>query len=498
MPVTPPPGSSPAPVSPTDSEDLFDYALVGAWIHFALGSVRRHRRRATLVFLAFTCLSATAPWVMPKKWHTETEILIQRNQMEAVADRAPISEDAPTRAASELIMRRDNLIALIKQTNLLEQYSRGRPAPLLALDKVRSLISGPMTEEDKVDALITILKKQLQVTTDDGKGKVTLSLTWSDPQLSYRIVDALQQNFIESRHAIEVSSIAELISILEGHSAELRDNITFTIEELRKATEPPALQAPSGPGSALARPVSTPQPGPDKEAAELESRIAATAKAINDLEENRTRRLTELQSQLDEQVAIYGPSHPEIINRRLSIEALQQESPQIESLRREEKGLRERLAAASARRQAPERPLLPAPAPINFGEARNGARARDDDVAISYLRNQQRILSERLEEMQGRIKEARIRLDIARAGFKNRYVIVQPPRVPKKPSGQPAAVLVVAGSLAGLLIGFVAAVAADVRAGKILESWQNRKKSQAAASRRSEAAVSARFPGEAP
>jgi hypothetical protein len=467
MSATPLPGPSPAPGYATDSEELFDYALVGAWLRFALGSVRRHRRKAAVVFLGFFCLSLTTPFVLPKKWKTETEILVQRNQMDAVANPGPTSEDAPTRAASELIMRRDNLIALIKQTNLLEQYERGRPAPLLALDKLRRLASGPMTEEDKYEALISILEKRLTVTTDESKGKVTISLTWADPLLSYRLVDALQQNFIESRHTIEVSSIAELITILEGHSAELRDNITSTIEELRKATEPPASLTPTG-----ARPVPTPRPGPDPEAVELESRIAAAAKAINDLEENRNRRLTELQGQLAEQVGVLGPSHPEIVNRRLSIEALQRDSPQIEALRREQKALRERLAAVVARRQAPEKAPPPAPAPINIGEGRSGAGPREDDVGLAYLRNQQRIMSEKLEEMQGRIKDARIKLDIARAGFKNRYVIVQPARIPKKPASPPAVLFVAAGAVAGLLFGLVAAVLADVRAGQILEAWQ--------------------------
>lgn len=469
MPATPPPGPSPAQSYGSDSEELFDFALVGAWARFALGSVRRHRRRAAAVFLGICCLAATAPWVLPKKWRAETKILIQRNELDRVANPgASSAEDAPTRAASELILRRDNLISLIKQTNLLEHYDQGRPVPMLVLDRIRRLGSGPMTEEDKFEALISILEKRLTVTTGDGT--VALSLTWSDPQLAYRIVDTLQQNFIESRHAIEVSSIAEVISILEGHSAELRDAIANTLEELRKATEPPAAPVPAG--ANVPRPVPTPRPGPDPDAVEVESRIADAKKAIADLEENRHRRLTELQGQLAELGAMYAPSHPEIVNRKLSIEALQRDSPQIEKLRREEKALRERLEVILARPRMPEKVLSPSPAPISINESRSGARLREDDLGLAYLRNQQRNLSEKLEEMQGRIKEARIKHDLARAGFKDRYVIVQPALVPKKPSGLHPALIVVAGVVWGLFVGLAAALLADVREGRILEPWQ--------------------------
>ena len=45
---------------------------------------------------------------------------------------------------------------------------------------------------------------------------------WADGWTAARIVEAAQQNFLETRHVAEISTIAEYIAILEGHATTLR------------------------------------------------------------------------------------------------------------------------------------------------------------------------------------------------------------------------------------------------------------------------------------
>jgi hypothetical protein len=54
---------------------------------------------------------------------------------------------------------------------------------------------------------------------------VTIGIDWPDPNMGYRLVESAQQHFLEARHAQDISMIAETISIIEGHTARLRENI---------------------------------------------------------------------------------------------------------------------------------------------------------------------------------------------------------------------------------------------------------------------------------
>jgi len=85
------------------------------------------------------------------------------------------------------------------------------------------------------------------VTADAGT--VVIAIDWPEAQTAYRIVESAQQNFIEERHASEISSIAETISILETHATAVRETIDSTIEEIRASSTgraAPRRAAPAG------------------------------------------------------------------------------------------------------------------------------------------------------------------------------------------------------------------------------------------------------------
>src|SRR3990172_2605934 len=182
---------APSPSQAYEEDDaLLDYPLLEAWMGFGLGSLRRHRLLAATTLLLSICASVGALWALPKTWHSETRILAQRNQVMASLGNPgrnmPIDSDAPTRAASETVLRRDNLVALVKQTSLMDQWARNRAPAGRVMDWVRRLFHGPPTEEERLDALVGMLEKRLWVTT--GEGTVTLGLDWPDRQKGFRLV----------------------------------------------------------------------------------------------------------------------------------------------------------------------------------------------------------------------------------------------------------------------------------------------------------------------
>ena len=71
-----------------------------------------------------------------------------------------------------------------------------------------------------------------------------------------------------------------------------------------------------------------------------------------------------------------------------------------------------------------------------------------------------------------RIDSAQMELVTARAAFKYRYSVIVPAEVPRKPLKPKVPQIVTAGVLAALALALLAAAAADIRKGRIVESWQ--------------------------
>ena len=476
--------TAPPPMAhrPDESADLFDYALARAFVGFCFGAVRRHWLLALGSFALVAGAAGGALAVMPKTYHTEVRILTARNQvMTGLANpgrAVPRDADAPTQAASELVLRHDNLVALTKQTNLLDQWDGSRAPAVAAKDWIVGLVRGPPSEEDRLNALVGVLEKRLKVSTGDG-GTVTIEIDWPNAQMAYQLVDAAQQNFIETRHAIEVSTITEAISILEWHASSMREGVQSTLEDLRRAREA-ATPAKPGEKPAVRRIEVRARPAPDQELTQAKAMLAARQRALADLEDYRRKRLVELQSVLSEQTATYAPAHPLVIATQESIAALSKDSPQTDALKREVKDLEREVSSREPRPDAAAASAAVAAAPsVERQEAITEARRevsagkdREEEPSIEYLRAQLKVAIDKHQDLLGRIDGARIELDTARAAFKYRYSVIRPAQVPKNVESPKPAVVLGGGVFAAVLLALFASVASDLRTGRIVEAWQ--------------------------
>ena len=301
-------------------------------------ALRRHAGLAVAVFVVGVAAAVAAFMMLPRTYHTEVRLLAQRNLvMPALGNprrTVPADSDAPTRLAAETVMKRSNLISVIGATRLMEEWDRTR-APLLKLkDRILRPVAGAPSEEDKLEALIGTLRKKVYVLADEGT--VTIGIDWPDAATAGRIAEQMQQNFLEERHASEVSSIADAISILEGHAAAVRATIESASAEL-----PRSAAARPSPVARVRRPVEAAPSDPA--IVPLQVLLEAKQRAIADLEEFRQRRLTELHTLLAEQQKTYGPSHPAIADTKRSIEAVSGASPQIAALKQEEAELQRQI-----------------------------------------------------------------------------------------------------------------------------------------------------------
>jgi len=465
-------GRPPEPVP--ENNDLFDYALIRDYLGFALRSPMRHKVLAFTTVSALVSLSLLALWALPKTYEAETRILAQRNPvMSTLANPyygRPFEADAPTRAARETVLRWDNLVSLVEQTDLANRYLAARAPIVRFRDSVHRLLTGrEMGHDDLVEMLAHTLAKKLKV--EVGEGLVTIGVEWQDAEVAYRLVEAALQNFLEARHASEVSIVGEAISILEGHTAKVQrevDATTRRVEDLERASRGrPVVQR--TPATRMA-----PQAPRDEGLASRQVMLATKQRALADLEDFRQRRVTDLQAQLAQQRAIYADRHPAVVSTLQSIDALSRSSPQIEALRAEAAELEREIIRRGGRPMATPSETAPPPQ-VTIFEAQQ-RRDPDEDPRLEGARGDLRFLVAKLSSLADRIDSARMEMDTVRAAFKYRYTVIVPPQMPKSPSKPNANLVLVASIFGGLLLTPLVTVAADLRSGRIVESWQIQRK----------------------
>ncbi len=431
-------GNAQMPGEPLDGAgEAVDPAVLRHRVGFVFGALRRQKWLALSIFgLVF---AATVGWIRitPRTYHVETKILTKRQQAMPNSVRSNIADEAPTYLAFETIHRRDNLISIVKQTRLVERW--------------RSDPNRPLSEEDKVNLLVKLLDDRLAVSTGDGV--LTISIDWPDPQVAYELVEATWQHFRDARREQEISSIEEVLSVLEARAEAARAEL----EELQES----AIQASKAAGSqadarkTAARPVAI-----DVPAMQIKTKLEATRRMIRDEEDFRRRRLEDLRAQLAQRLAMYGASYPSVVSLQQEIQEFSREPPELADLKAQE----QRLDASYARRKRDM-----AEGGQSISAERTGAETRTDhgdgDTRLTRAMLKYQTLLERVET-------ARIDLDTSGSAFKHRYSVMWPAKVPTEPARPNVRKLLAMGSALALFLAVLAATLADVRAGRLVEPWQ--------------------------
>ncbi len=482
--------------------DRRDRQKARSYASFVWGSVRRHRALFTTVFILIVGSTVGSFFVCPTTFHVETKALAQPTSALSVRGDGP-SADSLTRAAADTVLRQENLLALIKETDLL-QYTRDHRAPAQRVRDaiVHALPGRKDTEADQLDALEKTLESKLVVWTSDsgnnaGGSTVTIAIDWPDAAMACRLVDGAQRAFLDARYAREVTALSESIEILRKHAAGLKadvDDAVGTIEKMRgmgnaspKTTADTAdtAAATPRPRPLVMRRAAAPRPDLDvKQPPNPE--VEAKQHAIDELEDLRRRRLSELQARLAEARATYTENHPVILDLKQSIAALSVESAQVSNLRQELASLRAEREASTAEASAatPAVTWVPAPAngPVNAAAVppqlpsdvlRIALDLKEDrDPMMVYARGQLRDAMDKYAALRTQIQTAQIDLETAQAAFKYRYTVVTPARLPRRPSVPNIPVVTLVSLVVAILCGLLLVVLVDLRRGRLLERWQ--------------------------
>jgi len=442
-----------------DSEEGSGPSLVH-WGVLLLTAAMRRKMVAVGVFLV--CAAALVGYFKFRTplYRVEASILVQ-----PTTPLAHSSPEDPERSASALVHRRENLIDLIKQTNLLD----AEPAPLkrsgLALPTWLPDFFGraPASKDDPLQSLVLRLDHALEVTTgiDDT---INIKIDWPNPQKAYQLVEAAQQDFLEARHVQEINEIEEVIAILQGQTAQARGRLDKVIDEVQRAVaRDSAARDLDNMLRVSSRPDATPTPLYSEELATMKSQLDAKEHALADVEDFRRRRLADLQAQLDEKRGIYSDAYPAVVTLRQDIEALTKDSPQVAALRAETQKLRKDYAARLAQE------MQKGPNANPSGQTRP---ARPVDTAAVDSNERVREARAQFTAMLDKLNAAQLELETSRAAFKHRYKVTWPAEVPTTPVSPKPSKVFGLGLFAALVFALSCAAAPDLLAGRIVQRWQ--------------------------
>jgi uncharacterized protein involved in exopolysaccharide biosynthesis len=467
--------------------------LLASYLAFGVRAVAKRKWLVAGIFAALALCTVAAAVLWPRTYHCESRLMAQSNG--ALGLKLGDSSSDALSGAYDVIMRHENLQSIVKQTDLIRSYREHRPFILRLKDAV--LARGEPSEKDAMAMLVGTLENKLSASTSNGT--ITISVDWQDAETAERLVEAAEENFLEARHVAEISTLAEYISILEGHAVKLRNEIESGAEQIQRLREEKLAevqrlsQKPSSPSrTAAPREIRrAPAPvhvEPDEDLARLKVMLEAKKRTISELEDFRSRKLLELQAKMNDLLAKYTAEHPLVLETQNSIAQISKESPQVTALKAEVKDLEAEVKKRSAAQAEATRafgggggaPQAPAPAE-NAGESSAEPlpaeimRLMQQDMGDGLdpaIGAQFRYAVEKYATLRGQIGSARIDLDTAQAAFNHRYKIVVPPETPRKPSKPKVPVVVGAGLFASVLFALLAAVLAELRSGRIVERWQ--------------------------
>ncbi len=474
---------------------------------FLARAPRRRPRLSAGVLVVTLLVGLLVAIYWPRTFGCDVRILAQRNLVLPALDNpnrsVPHEADAPTKNAADAILQRDNLIALVRQLDVVRRWQLTRQPLLRLKDKITGLFSTKLAPERERD-LVDLLAKKLTVAADDSS--ITISVEWPDREMAFEIISFLQTNFIEARHDTNVKVIVEALRILEERAKPQAAEVDLALAELtqldvertraiRAARTGPAIDADA-----------TRSPGTSPGPAATTSQTPAAAMRVDDvaaqdllevrrksrlLRDDRERQEAEAQRQLLDARATLGPMHPTVVALNEKLVQLAEPSAELKVLEARERELVAQIAAGSVATApptpAPTRAPAPRPGPAANANANANANALPgvpflapfaglselrEDPQTMHARQKLQNASTKYNELLSRMEAANIELAVARAAFKYQYTVVRPPELARQPL-KPNVVLVLLVTCAlALLMTFLVPGGLDLWRGRYMEAWQ--------------------------
>jgi uncharacterized protein involved in exopolysaccharide biosynthesis len=479
-----------------EEEEGLDVEGLKERLGFVFRAPRRHPWLASSVFVAIAALGITVSVIMPRVFNSTVKLLGQRTMMiPAVTNPGVQLHDGdftPTKDVADVIRRRENLVELVTESNLVQRFYAARAGSFASRtkDKLMAALTRPQTDDEKLHAVVGTLEKNLQVASDADS--VTISVDWPDPNTAYSLVTQIQKNFMDAKYDSDVAMVGDAVGLLEQHAKTELEQVDTALGEFETArnmatrgTPEPAAPAPAAipvaGAPAIPRPAAAPRRVVAAPDADLAQALEDKRREIKTFEDDHQRQLDGLKQQLMQAELTLTAQHPTVVALQQKVDQLSQPSPELARLKSEERALMAQLApaaeagssAAPAGGTGIAAPRSPTSAPST--SLAQSAAAEREDPALAAPRARLEDAIRHYQDIESRIDGAKLQLDIIRTAYSYRYRVITPAEVAPGPKKPIALMVAIASVLGGALFGVLAAVFADWASGILLEAWQVRR-----------------------
>jgi uncharacterized protein involved in exopolysaccharide biosynthesis len=216
--------SAATPTAPLDDVKLFTLEPVQRWLRFAKHSILRHKAFAAVALFFGLFAGSLILLSDDPVYQSDVSILVQDGSAlwHAIDPSVDAQIDPVRNSIAASLTRQEVLNKLIDDTGLMD---RDPPRNIFAKikDKLTS-VPGAQSEEEKRGALRDKLKDSIFVGVASDKTTVHITVMWPDAQQALAIAKASEQNFFDSRKALEVTPLNDAVTILQrqADSAEAR------------------------------------------------------------------------------------------------------------------------------------------------------------------------------------------------------------------------------------------------------------------------------------
>ena len=391
-----------------------------------------------------------------EKVENERIAILARGLIKQVADRLNLAtnpEFSPALAKDEGWIQKINplhdMTALVQSiTSQLRTGSQMPPA-----------VSTSFSEDPLIDALLG----HLDASTLGHSQVLSVQASSRDPNLAAAIANTLADVYLTSQKSLKTADSSRIEGYLADRIAALRaqvENSDRAVAEYRKKYglyQGTNASVTSEQLTALNTQLIDAQTAKAEADSRLSEAMALKTRGLGGdslpdvlsspvIQQLRAQQ-AEAERNLAQLAATYGPKHPKIIDARAAMEDLRAKI-QAEIARIVD-GLRHQAATADARYAALEK---------NFESAKTQAGGvSEQNIDLQALEREATVNSNLLEAMLNRAKETIGRAEIDQPDAR----LVSPAAPPQRPSYPPKGLIVLLGTLAGVLLGSLAALLSE-------------------------------------
>jgi succinoglycan biosynthesis transport protein ExoP len=475
-----------------DDESIVDIRSAANFLGYLMRSMRR-RKKLMVTTSAITLALVTAlAMVMPRSYRIETRILTHKSGVMSAlvhpGSSIPPSADNPTGGAVELIKSRDNLSLLMEDIHLQELWASKRSAAAKFKDTTMAKMFGEPKPEEMTEAYLTMLDDKITASIEGDV--VLINVEWPDAMVAKTLAEAVQARFLNMRHKMELSEIGETVQILSRNVETSRVGISEVVKRMQKifeqresdlenrsnnnsARNEPRRRSRKSRFLAIRKPTSVDAVASVVDAGKVGGGGMDLAMAKRAWE----TRFKRAQDNLASLQASLGPDHPDVMEAKRNVEVLGRESASYSGAEAEAA-----MAAVKPQTLIPRDDDKPAEAAgSNRGQDYDLMRVpvsedlykeMDKDPEIAAVLDDLKKRQDAHDVMVSRLVNANLQSETANVAFNYRYIVTEPPVMPRKPVKPNVPVLIIGGAVGGVVLGVLLALLADIFSGRILETWQ--------------------------